>query len=91
MKLFTIIFVSLAGISLSMPGQVKRDYPIQPVAFTQVQVTDNFWAPKISVNANVTIPYTLDQCRRTGRIDNFKRAAARVTGRYHDGIYLRRY
>jgi DUF1680 family protein len=75
MKLFTIIFVLLTGTSLSVPGQVKKDYPIQPVAFTQVQVTDNFWAPKISVNANVTIPYTLEQCRRAGRIDNFKRAA----------------
>ncbi|RXK58441.1 glycoside hydrolase family 127 protein [Lacibacter luteus] len=56
-------------------AQVKNDYPIQPVVFTQVHVTDQFWAPKINVNADVTIPYTLEQCKRTGRIDNFLRAA----------------
>ncbi|MGN6293081.1 MAG: glycoside hydrolase family 127 protein [Chitinophagaceae bacterium] len=57
--------------------QLQNDYPIQPVAFTHVQVTDNFWAPKIRVNAEVTIPYTLDQCKRTGRIDNFLVAAGK--------------
>ncbi|SDF71130.1 glycoside hydrolase family 127 protein [Chitinophaga filiformis] len=75
MKLFAIIFAPLAGISILAQAQLKKDYPIQPVAFTQVHVTDNFWAPKIRVNADVTIPYTLEQCKRTGRIDNFKRAA----------------
>ncbi len=59
-------------------AQLKNDYPIQPVTFTQVHVMDNFWAPKINVNAGVTIPYTLDQCRKTGRIDNFLRAAGKI-------------
>ncbi|OJY95847.1 MAG: six-hairpin glycosidase [Sphingobacteriales bacterium 40-81] len=66
-------------VSLPATAQVKlkTDYPIQPVAFTQVQVTDNFWAPKIKVNAEVTIPYTLDQCKKHGRIDNFLVAAGK--------------
>lgn len=59
-------------------AQLKNDYPIQPVAFTQVHITDNFWAPKINVNAGITIPYTLEQCRKTGRIDNFLRAAGKI-------------
>ncbi|SHN29733.1 glycoside hydrolase family 127 protein [Chitinophaga sp. CF418] len=75
MKLFAFIFAPFAGFSILAQAQLKKDYPIQPVAFTQVHVTDNFWAPKIRVNADVTIPYTLEQCKRTGRIDNFKRAA----------------
>ncbi len=58
----------------------ERDYPILPVAFTQVKVSDRFWAPKIKVNADVTIPYTLEQCRKTGRIDNFLRAAGKLPG-----------
>jgi DUF1680 family protein len=64
-------------------GQLKNDYPIQPVAFTQVHVTDNFWAPKIKVNADVTIPYTLQQCKKTGRIDNFFRAAGTLKDDKH--------
>ena len=59
-------------------AQLKNDYPIQPVVFTQVHVTDHFWAPKIKINAEVTIPYTLEQCRRTGRIDNFLRASGKL-------------
>ncbi|MFT4015537.1 MAG: glycoside hydrolase family 127 protein [Agriterribacter sp.] len=72
-------FVQAAIVSLPATAQVKlkTDYPIQPVAFTQVQVTDNFWAPKIKVNAEVTIPYTLDQCKKHGRIDNFLVAAGK--------------
>ncbi|MFY7829946.1 MAG: beta-L-arabinofuranosidase domain-containing protein [Flectobacillus sp.] len=56
----------------------KGDYPIQPVAFTQVHFKDNFWTPKMQVNANVTIPYTLNQCKITGRIDNFRKAAKQI-------------
>ena len=56
------------------------DYPIQPVAFTQVHLSDNFWAPKIRVNADVTIPYTLEQCQKTGRVDNFLQAAGLKQG-----------
>jgi len=59
-------------------AQLKNDYPIQPVLFTQVHVTDAFWAPRIKTNADVTIPYTLEQCRKTGRIDNFLRAAGKL-------------
>lgn len=67
------------GVLAEATAQVKlkSDYPIQPVAFTQVMVKDNFWAPKIRTNADVTIPYTLDQCKRTGRIDNFLVAAGK--------------
>jgi DUF1680 family protein len=79
---------ALLPIQLVLPGlllcgkpaaaQPKKDYPIQPVPFTQVQITDNFWAPKLRVNADITIPYTLGQCVKTGRIDNFLRAAGKL-------------
>jgi uncharacterized protein len=58
----------------------NRDYPIQPVDFTRVHVQDKFWAPKMELNANVTIPYVLDKCKQTGRIDNFLRAAKIMEG-----------
>lgn len=54
-----------------------QDYPIQPVAFTQVHLSDNFWEPKLQVNAHTTIPYVLDKCRETGRIDNFLMASGK--------------
>ena len=67
--------VLLGFFPLLLHSQPRRDYPIQPVDFTRVQITDRFWSPRLQTNATVTIPYTLEQCKRTGRIDNFRRAA----------------
>jgi len=66
------------GLTMGFAGQSnaqQKDYPIQPVPFTHVHVNDNFWEPKMEVNANVTIPYVLQQCKANGRVDNFLRAA----------------
>ncbi len=57
-----------------------RDYPVQPVAFTAVHLTDQFWAPKIEINRTVTIPFAFEQCERTGRVDLFERAATVLRG-----------
>jgi DUF1680 family protein len=64
---------SIFGVRTLSGGH--RDYPIQPVSFTQVRVNDGFWAPKIEVNREVTIPYVLRMCREHGRIANFIAAA----------------
>jgi DUF1680 family protein len=75
----------VAGLGLLVLGSQtavaqRRDYPIQPVPFTEVQLTDAFWAPKVQVNASVTIPYVLRMCREHGRINNFLRAAKKLPG-----------
>lgn len=71
---FLIFPLAFAGSSLTALAQVT-DYPIKPVTFTSVHVNDQFWRPKLKTNAEVTIPYILDQCKKNGRIDNFLRAA----------------
>ncbi|ETZ24795.1 glycoside hydrolase family 127 protein [Pedobacter sp. V48] len=68
-------------VALPASAQQKKDYPIQPVAFTHVHVNDQFWAPKMQVNAAVTIPYTLQKCEENGRIDNFLMAAHEMEGK----------
>ena len=61
----------------SKAGNAKpaRDYPVQPVPFTAVQMTDLFWAPRIEINRTVTIPFAFQKCEETGRVGNFVRAA----------------
>jgi uncharacterized protein len=56
------------------------DYPIHPILFTSVKLSDNFWAPRIKTNHDVTIPFTLGKCKETGRIKNFEIAAGLKTG-----------
>lgn len=70
-----------SALSLSAIGQEHRDYPIQPVPFTQVHVHDHFWAPKMQVNVDVTIPYILQKCYETGRVNNFLVAAGKSDDR----------
>jgi PBP1b-binding outer membrane lipoprotein LpoB len=60
MKKFKAILVIsiliLTGCSEKAGEQGSTGYPIQPVPFTNVKVTDNFWAPRIKTNHEVTIP-----------------------------------
>src|SRR5437870_9660160 len=42
-----------------------RDYPVQPVPFTSVHLTDVFWAPRIETNRTETIPFAFEQCELT--------------------------
>ena len=53
----------------------SKDYPIHAVPFTQVALTDNFWLPRIKINADVTIPASFQRCESTGRVKNFVMAA----------------
>jgi DUF1680 family protein len=53
----------------------KQDYPIQPVAFTNVKLTDHFWTSRIETNRTVTIPASFERCESTGRVKNFQMAA----------------
>ena len=69
-----ICFLIFACYSVSALAQ-KQDYPIQPVAFTQVKLTDHLWTSRIETNRTVTIPASFDRCKTTGRIKNFEMAA----------------
>ncbi|QEM10671.1 glycoside hydrolase family 127 protein [Mucilaginibacter rubeus] len=54
-----------------------KDYPIKPVPFTDVKLSDKFWTPRIETNRTVTIPASFARCENTGRVKNFEMAAAR--------------
>lgn len=56
------------------------DYPINNVPFSDVKLTDQFWAPRVTQNQQITIPIALQQCYANGRLDNFKKAAGEMSG-----------
>jgi len=60
--------------------RAEHDYPIRPVPFTAVHLTDVFWAPRIETNRKVTIPYAFQKCEETGRVANFVHAAEALRG-----------
>ncbi|KAI8810223.1 hypothetical protein BJ742DRAFT_197237 [Cladochytrium replicatum] len=59
---------------------LSSDYPIKPVPFTSVRLTDKFWAPRIETNRAVTIPFAFEQCIASKRVLNFEAAAAALKG-----------
>lgn len=59
-------------------AQVKHQshgYPIDPVPFTSVKVTDSFWGQRLKASREVTIPLAFSKCEETGRYRNFINAA----------------
>lgn len=61
-------------------AQPASDYPFQPVPFTQVKLTDNFWMPRMEINKTVTIPFAFRKCENTNRVKNFELAAKVLRG-----------
>jgi len=67
-----LVCISAGFFAGSAAGQgVQKDYPFEPVAFTQVKLNGSFWAPRIETNRKITIPYAFGKCEETGRMDNF--------------------
>jgi DUF1680 family protein len=66
----------------SQKNIVDKDYPISPVAFTAVQISDEFWLPRIETNQRITIPFANNKNEETGRVDNFAIGAGIKEGRY---------
>jgi DUF1680 family protein len=81
------LLLSLAMTCARVP---KADYPAAPVPFTDVHLTDAFWAPRLDTNRTVTIPHNFKMSEDTGRIKNFEMAAAALGGAT-DGKYCSSY
>jgi len=78
-----LVVLALAALRADGTAQAPkptRDYPVQPVPFTDVKLTDTFWAPRIEINRTATVPVAFEQCELTNRVDLFVRAAQVLRG-----------
>lgn len=69
-------------LALAIPTSAKTKatsnnygYPIDPVPFIKVKVTDKFWGQRLKASREVTIPLAFSKCEETGRYENFIKAA----------------
>jgi len=60
----------------------RKDYPIQPVDFTEVKLRDGFWKAWVETVHESTIPFAFKKCEETGRINNFIFAAGLKEGKF---------
>lgn len=81
-----LVLTLLLITALFIHAQMKKDYPIHPVPFTQVHMTDGFWFNRMEINRTVTIPYALKLLEETGRIKNFA-----IAGKIESGDFCSKY
>lgn len=76
-QLSTLALTALLAVSASAQQRqpLHSGYPIDPVPFTSVKVTDHFWGQRLQASREVTIPLAFGKCEETGRYDNFVKAA----------------
>jgi DUF1680 family protein len=86
----SLILALVPVLAMTCSQAPKADYPAAPVPFTDVHLTDAFWAPRLETNRTVTIPHTFKQSEETGRVKNFELAEAALAGAT-DGKYCSRY
>ncbi|MFT4093622.1 MAG: glycoside hydrolase family 127 protein [Niabella sp.] len=77
--LFTFAQLFLAALVMAQSLEISN-YAIQKVDLRQVQLTDNFWLPKIRQIQQVTIPFALQKCEENGRFENFVTAEKVIKG-----------
>ena len=73
----TALLALAAAVCIGSGAQTKgsHGYPITPVPFTKVKVTDSFWGQRLKASRDVTIPLAFSKCEETGRYTNFEKAA----------------
>ena len=80
-----VLLALIANRALS--AEPSFSYSIQPESVTRVSVTDGFWKSRLDAHYAVTMPHVLDQCERTGRLNNLRIAAGQKEGDF-EGIYF---
>ena len=87
MQVKSVLFGTMclvAGVSAHAQSSLLK---FEPVNFSQVNITDNFWKPKIDKVATKTLAACIYQTEiATPRIRNFEKVA-RAKGEPHEGIF----
>ena len=73
MKRF-LVSAALIAVCGDVSAQ-SQGYPITPVEFTKVKVTDSFWGQRLEASRKTTIPLAFSKCEETHRYTNFENAA----------------
>ncbi|MGM9511136.1 glycoside hydrolase family 127 protein [Larkinella sp. GY13] len=83
-RFFAAVLTTTASLIADAQIPVKR---FEPVSFSQVNITDRFWRPKLDKVATATLQACIFQTEeKTGRIRNFEKVQ-RGKHEKHEGVY----
>ena len=88
----TILFCAsvVIGLNVLAPAAISAEpahRQLTAVPFTAVKLRDVFWAPRLQVNREKSLPHNFKWCEETGRFSNFSKAAGLQEGQF-EGIYF---
>src|SRR5712691_11238998 len=69
-----------ASVIVDMTGSPQAT--LHPVPAAYVTIEDRFWQKRREVNRRVMIPAQYKLCEETGRLDNLRRAAGKLSGEF---------
>ena len=72
------LLLTVAWCNLAL-GQEKHDYPLAPMSFEKVSLKDNFWLPRLKLQAESTVPHALVQTEPA--VENLRRCGNFLHGR----------
>jgi DUF1680 family protein len=83
-RFLATVLTTTASLIADAQIPVKR---FEPVSFSQVNITDRFWRPKLDKVATATLQACIFQTEeKTGRIRNFEKVQ-RGKHEKHEGVY----
>jgi uncharacterized protein len=65
-RLICLLVVAVSACS----SAGRRDYALVPVPYSEVDISDGFWSPKIEVNRSVSIQHIFRKYEEQGRFDS---------------------
>jgi uncharacterized protein len=77
--------------TLAMVSPTFAEAPLvklHQVPFTEVRITDSFWAPRQETNRTATIPVNLDNLEAAGNLEDLRLAARHVTSGYKGPVFM---
>ncbi|MFQ5505828.1 MAG: glycoside hydrolase family 127 protein, partial [Planctomycetota bacterium] len=74
-------------VTLLLSQNPESMQKLHALPFTEVEIRDAFWGPRIRKNSHKTLPHSIRECESTGRIANFAVAGGLEQGEFQ-GIYF---
>ncbi len=89
MKLARLSFaLLLAAPALSAATAPTPQPKLDAVPFTEVEITDNFWAPRRETNRIASIPVNLENLETAKNLQNLRLAGERATAGYEGPVFM---
>jgi len=83
----SLILIAVASTPPPLVLAGPPNQKLSAVPLGEVRIADRFWAPRIATCRRVTLPYCFETCEKTGRINNFLKAAGQMPGRF-EGLWF---